>query len=175
MEGGQGVCGRGGGCGGLIYWKDMAYHCHPLLRGVLQRCWCCCSPSNSSAVRCLLILLGSLSLLLSLRRGTGTLCLRGRRTGRPGCGSCTLVSAPWAGEDAANSSRATRGRGARSSKYGGYGLTNTHLTYPTMQISKLGSGPQPKLSSPQYASEFYSCPQHSAALNILIEKFRPTV
>ena len=79
----------------------MAYHCHSLLRDVLQRCWSCCRTSSSSAVRCLSIPLGPLSLLLSLRRGTGTLCCRGRRTGRPGCGSCTLVSAPWAGEDAA--------------------------------------------------------------------------
>ena len=79
----------------------MAYHCHSLLRDVLQRCWSCCRTSSSSAVRCLSIPLGPLPLLLSLRRGTGTLCCRGRRTGRPGCGSCTLVSAPWAGEDAA--------------------------------------------------------------------------
>eukprot|EP01047_Picozoa_sp_COSAG01_P038989 COSAG01_NODE_3194_length_6432_cov_70.852361_4_plen_175_part_00 len=79
----------------------MAYHCHSLLRDVLQRCWSCCRTSSSSAVRCLSIPLGPLPLLLSLRRGTGTLCCRGRRTGRPGCGSFTLVSAPWAGEDAA--------------------------------------------------------------------------
>ena len=94
VEGGQGVCGRGGGGGGLIYWEDMAYHCHPLLRSVLQRCCCCCGPSSLGAVRCFLIPLGPLSLLPSLRRGTGTLCRRGRWTCRPGCSSCTLISAP---------------------------------------------------------------------------------
>jgi hypothetical protein len=94
VEGGQGVCGRGGGGGGLIYWEDMAYHCHPLLRGVLQRCCCCCGPSCLGAVRCVLILLGPLSLLPGLRRGTGTLCRRGRWTCRPGCSSCTRISAP---------------------------------------------------------------------------------
>ena len=63
VEGGQGVCGRGRGGGGLIYWEDMAYHCHPLLRDVLQRCCCCCGPSSLGAVRCFLIPLGPLSLL----------------------------------------------------------------------------------------------------------------
>eukprot|EP01049_Picozoa_sp_SAG25_P001082 SAG25_NODE_42_length_19413_cov_107.539609_16_plen_190_part_00 len=94
VEGGQGVCGRGGGGGGLIYWEDMAYHCHSLLRDVLQRCCCCYTPSSLGAVRCFLIPLGPLSLLPSLRRGTGTLCRRGRWTCRPGCSSCTLISAP---------------------------------------------------------------------------------
>jgi hypothetical protein len=63
VEGGQGVCGRGGGGGGLIYWEDMAYHCHPLLRDVLQRCCCCCGPSSLGAVRCFLIPLVCCTLL----------------------------------------------------------------------------------------------------------------
>jgi hypothetical protein len=72
VEGGQGVCGRGGGGGGLIYWEDMAYHCHSLLRDVLQRCCCCCGPSSLGAVRCFLIPLGPLSLSAGRAAGSRT-------------------------------------------------------------------------------------------------------
>jgi hypothetical protein len=43
VEGGQGVCGRGGGGGGLIYWEDMAYQ---------RRCRCSDCDANSQASSC---------------------------------------------------------------------------------------------------------------------------